>query len=152
MALGPQFNEYQKLYHGTTAAIEDGGVINPSKEGVMGKGAYATTSKEGAGEETAKSVNRHNSLGGSQEQQSLFSFVYEVEPVTPESDFTWWGEGGRDNTPGGRTAENPVWARKSHPYQTSDKTEHVVDPKGMVVKGVADYADAEGNLLGTLET
>jgi hypothetical protein len=58
------------LFHGTGGAIE-GGVVNPSDEGALGDGAYATTSLKEAERYAARKAN---------DEGRLFGTVYRVSP------------------------------------------------------------------------
>lgn len=131
MTLGPQFNEHRKLYHGTDAVIPKGGTLEPGANvGTMGKGAYATTSMDQAADAAHDKLIHGDTLSDKPHQMPLFSPIYEVEPKTPESDFKEWNE--RDVN----RDQGAAW-RRYVPSSTSP--EHVVDPEGMTVKGVAGH-------------
>jgi len=68
MAASDHLNK--ELFHGTGGAIE-GGVVNPSDEGALGSGAYATTSLKEAERYAARKAD---------EEGRLFGTVYRVSP------------------------------------------------------------------------
>lgn len=85
MTLGPQFD---RLYHGTNAELNEGDIIRPGYHNEEGVGAYATGEPEFAMLHATAAAERRKTYSPEEFHGGDSPFVYEVVPVSPHEELT----------------------------------------------------------------
>lgn len=85
MTLGPQFD---KLFHGTNADLNEGDIIHPGYHNEEGVGAYATGEPEFAMLHATAAAERRKTSSPEEFSGGRTPYIYEVAPISPHDELT----------------------------------------------------------------